>query len=102
MNIGIDIEECERFKSVHIEKIFSAAELEYIKQRHMASETIAGLYCAKEAYGKAKGFGILKSRLPEIEVAHDENGKPYYKNDKSAVLSISHTKATAVAVCIIL
>jgi holo-[acyl-carrier protein] synthase len=102
MNVGIDIEEVTRFRDKDISRIFSAAEQEYIHSKSLAPETIAGLYCAKEAYFKATGTGIIIGKLTEIEIAHDANGKPYYKNDLKASLSISHTKSNAVAVCIII
>jgi phosphopantetheine--protein transferase-like protein len=102
MKIGIDIVEIERFAGFKYPDIFSAAELEYIQDKNNPPETTAGLYAAKEAYFKATGTGIIKSKLPEIEIAHDQNGKPYYRNNPTASLSISHTKTTAVAVCIIM
>ena len=101
MNIGIDIVECERVAGLENKKIFSKEELAYIEKRHHALPTIAGVFAAKEAYFKARGSGIIKSELPQISVGHNKNGQPYYLNDPKAVLSISHTKTTAVAVCII-
>ena len=101
MNIGIDIVECRRVKGLVSSKIFSAEELTYIEQKKRALPTVAGLFAAKEAYFKAKGTGIVKSELPQVVVGHYDNGQPYYVNDAHAVLSISHTNTTAVAVCII-
>jgi phosphopantetheine--protein transferase-like protein len=100
MNVGIDIAEIERFTGANIGGAFSAAEMEYIRGKPNKAETMAGLFCAKEAYFKAAGTGILKSRLPSVEIAYDGGGRPFYKNDPNALLSISHTKTTAVAVCI--
>jgi len=101
MNIGIDIIECNRLTKVLNDKVFSANELEYITKKGKALSTIAGLFAAKEAYFKAKGTGIIKSKLPTIEVGHRADGQPFFVNDPQAVLSISHTKTMAVAVCII-
>lgn len=101
MNIGIDIVECDRVANLVSDKIFSAEELDYIRQKNHAVETIAGLFAAKEAYFKAKGTGIIKSELPKVVIGHHANGQPYYANDPQTTLSISHTKTTAVAVCII-
>ena len=101
MNIGIDIVDCERCGGLVSEKIFAATELAYIKSKYNALDTVAGLYAAKEAYFKAKGTGIIKSQLPQVVIAHDELGKPYYANDPQSTLSISHTATTAVAVCLI-
>ena len=101
MNIGIDIVECERVTGLISDKIFSKSELEYIHSKKNALPTVAGLFAAKEAYFKAKGTGIVKSKLPEVVICHHENGQPYYLMDTQAVLSISHTNSMAVAVCII-
>ena len=101
MNIGIDILECDRVANIINAKIFSAGELAYIESKGRALPTVAGLFAAKEAYGKAKGTGIIKSELPKIEIGHHANGQPYYLHDPQAVLSISHTNTTAVAICII-
>ena len=101
MNIGIDIVECERVAGIVNDKVFSAEELAYIREKKQALPTVAGLFAAKEAYFKAKGSGIVKSELPKVVVGHHANGQPYYVNDPQATLSISHTATTAVAVCVI-
>ncbi len=101
MNIGIDIVDCDRVLNLINEKIFSKNEIEYIHKKNNSLQTIAGIFAAKEAYFKAKGTGILRSKLPEIEVLHHKGGQPYYAHDEHATLSISHTATTAVAVCII-
>ena len=101
MNIGIDIVDCERVVGLISNKIFSQNELDYIHKKNNNLSTVAGLFAAKEAYFKAKGTGIVKSKLPEIEVGHHESGQPYFVNDAKVVLSISHTETTAVAVCMI-
>ena len=102
MNIGIDIVECDRFADlVDNQKIFSASELEYIRKKNLALSTVAGLFAAKEAYFKAQGSGIIKSKLNQIVISHHKNGQPYYENQPNTALSISHTQNTAVAVCII-
>lgn len=101
MNIGIDIVDCERCAGLITDKIFAAEELVYIHSKNNALTTVAGLYAAKEAYFKACGTGIIKSQLPQVIIAHDELGKPYYAGNPRITLSISHTKTTAVAVCLI-
>ena len=101
MHIGIDIVECGRVAGLINDKVFSTKELDYIKQKQNALPTVAGLFAAKEAYFKAKGTGIIKSKLPRDEVGHRADGQPYYVNDAQSSLSISHTNTTAVAVCII-
>ena len=108
MKIGIDIQEVREFQNM--ERIFSNAELEYINSKGIhARQTATGLYCAKEAFFKALGTGIQLSKLPLVEILHAKQGAPYYNiKDKTLMsdglhtsLSISHTKTTAVAMCII-
>lgn len=104
MKIGIDIQDVSRIERLTPEKlqrIFSAREISYIEQKNNSPETIAGLFAAKEAYFKALGQGITHNRLLEIEIGHDKNGAPHYVEIINSTLSISHTKTTAVAVCVI-
>ena len=112
--IGIDIQDVARFetyvKSDKMMRIFSRRELDYISRKGYALETIAGMFCAKEAFFKAVGSGINISQLLEVEVGHLQSGAPYYILSPEIIrqsnlstaridLSISHTKTVAVAVC---
>jgi phosphopantetheine--protein transferase-like protein len=116
MHIGIDIIEADRFIGMDNEKLtrmFSAREIEYFHIKNFAPETIAGLFCAKEAFFKALGTGITQSTIMDVEVLHGLNGAPYYKfspklihdhrflSTASVNVSISNTKHTSVAVCLI-
>jgi holo-[acyl-carrier protein] synthase len=115
MKIGIDMIDAERFAGMPATKLarmFTAREIEYIKSKNFAPETIAGLFAAKEAYFKALGIGVTPKQLLSIEIIYNELGAPYFSNSKDllddrdgkkmpATLSISHTKTTAVAVCIL-
>jgi len=115
--IGIDIQDVTRIeefaKTNKMQRMFSARELSYINKKNNSLETIAGMFCAKEAFFKATGSGINLSLLTAVEIDHRSTGAPYYalspkvialyKLDTSQILlSISHTKNTAVAVCVIL
>ncbi|MCL2846938.1 MAG: holo-ACP synthase [Firmicutes bacterium] len=110
MRIGIDIIETTRMKKLigtdRIARIFTVSECEYLKTKNWAPQSVAGIFCAKEAYFKALGTGIHHGKLLDIEIIHDDMGAPSYniKNatlKHNATLSISHTRTTAVAVCII-
>jgi len=119
MKIGIDILQVARIKRIYeneklMQSMFGQNEREYINntdKRFDNLETVAGLYCAKEAFFKALGVGIQLSQLKEIQVVHDALGAPNYQltekikkeyNIESTTLSISHTNENAVAVCVIL
>ena len=72
--------------------------------------TLAGIFCAKEAFLKALGMGIGDLfKLSEIEISHYESGQPYIvetdkikshlrlKNLSEINLSISHDNGMAIA-----
>ena len=116
MQVGIDIQEVEPLKRFvgtnKMQRVFSASELKYIKEKASSHRTITGLFCAKEAFFKAIGTGIQVNNLTKVEVKHNDQGAPYYVIDeellrannlegKKISLSISHTQAIATAICII-
>ncbi len=105
---GIDIMLIGRMeKSIEsgafLKKVFSPAERGYIEEKGNKAQTAAGIFCAKEAYLKARGCGIGPLPLKEIEVLHRESGAPYIVGgDGEAVhVSISHMGDIAVAQVII-
>lgn len=116
---GIDTVEIERInKSLETpgfaKRILSGEEYEYYSGKGMRAESIAGAWCAKEAFSKVLGRGFSGFSMNEVQVLHDELGKPYYSlsGDAKAFaeeqkivsidLSITHdrTRATAVAVAL--
>ncbi|MCM1286593.1 MAG: holo-ACP synthase [Acetobacter sp.] len=99
--IGIDIVKISRMEnsiksSSFMKKVFTQCEKEYCTR----SESFAGIFAAKEAYFKALGDGI-KLPLTEIEVLHDDKGKPYLNGIDNSDLSISHDGEYAVATVIL-
>lgn len=116
MQVGIDIQDTDTLKrfldTPKMKRIFTAREMEYIDTKNYSPETVTGLWCAKEAFFKALGEGVGVSQLLDLEVKHTMAGAPYYSigsklitkhflSTAKVALSISHTKSTAVAVCII-
>jgi len=115
--IGTDIIEVSRIHGVmekdigFREKIFTAGEIAYCETKKFKYENYAARFSAKEAFMKAIGtgwrFGI---RFADIEVYHDEYGKPlirlYGKAEELATIqgiskihvSLSHVKEMAIAV----
>ena len=89
-----------------MDKCFTKSEQEYILSKANAAQSAAGIFCAKEAFIKALGVGIGYFSLCDIEIRHEENGKPYMKLYNRAkemtegdyvLISISHTGDLAVA-----
>ena len=120
VGIGNDIIEIERIeKAISKEgfknKIYTQRELENIKKRGNRAETYAGVFSAKEAISKAIGTGVREFSLTDLEILHEDLGKPYVvisekldkiikskKEDYQIEISISHSKKYAIAMAIIL
>lgn len=109
--IGIDIEKINRFENWEEEgfkRIFTKNEIEYANRFTNNLEHFCGFFCVKEAFVKALGDDSI--HYSEIEVLHEESGKPYihqtrYINSilkehfKSRIeISISHCKEYATAI----
>ena len=109
LGVGIDIEEVanlpwsgDPWKEAFYAENFTQAETAYAMRQADPRTTLAGLWCAKEAALKC-GAEFATLRPSQIEIRHDENGRPQLEVDGSAAaceISISHAGTSAVAVCI--
>lgn len=113
MGVGVDIVKIERFAKKPLSqnlknRLFTPHEQAYLKNRK--ANSMAGLFAAKEAIAKAIGTGFKGFWPNDIEIQHDENGKPHVKlhgNAKKATpsgsfsVSISHNETDAVAFAIL-
>ena len=115
--LGIDLCEIARMETLirdgrFLERYFNKEEQEYIGSKGQSGpQTMAGIFAAKEALGKALGVGITAD-LKEITITHDESGAPHYilmgeyarlAEDRRVSLfhlSITHDAGVAAAVCI--
>ena len=117
---GIDIIEVTRIQKVlergigFKEKVFTRGEIDYCEEKKNKYQHYAARFSAKEAFLKAIGtgwrFGI---GFTDIEVYHDEFGRPlirlygkaeeHVKNNKitQVHVSLSHLKETACAVVVL-
>ena len=111
MKVGIDIIENERGKEIESvkDKIFTQNELSYILKFAQKEEHYCSAFCAKEAVFKCLNLKQLFHK--EIEILHNENGKPYVvfygktkdffnENFKEIDISISHNKTMTTAIAI--
>jgi holo-[acyl-carrier protein] synthase len=112
--IGMDVCEIARMEQLRTmtrfsERFFTEAEVEYIRTKgRNGAQTMAGMFAAKEAFSKAMGTG-LDFDLKEVEIGHDEAGKPEYRFSGALIsrtegeifhLSISHDGGIAAAFCV--
>ena len=114
MEIGIDIEQTERFKNLPqsvLARTFTEQELAFAMKYKNFHEQLCAMWCVKEATVKA--FSNLKIPFLEIELVHAPSGKPeIMKNEtiktelqklrlSDIKVSLSHTKGYATAVVLI-
>ncbi len=90
--------------------VFTDTEREYYAAHGSRAETLAGMFCAKEAVAKALGTGFAGFRPSDIEILHTRAGAPYAElrgkakekfPTESVEISISHCKAYAVATALV-
>ena len=113
---GVDIVKISRIENLlknkrdkFLEKIFTQTEREYIQNKNYNLQTISGMFAAKESLSKLLGTGIGKVGWRDLEILHDNKGKPYVQlynkglsisqklGIKNIELSISHEKEYAIA-----
>ena len=114
MEVGIDIEQNERFKHVSkkfLERAFTPAEIEYASKFKNSYENFCSLWCVKEAVVKA--FSNRQLCFQNIEVSSTKEGRPIIvlnetiKSElkkagaKEIKISLSHSKEYSTAICII-
>lgn len=115
IGIGTDIIEIERIEKTlekthtFFDKVYTANEKTYYLESHKRTETLAGLFAAKEAVSKALGTGFRGFGLKDIEIVPNHLGKPevtLYGEAKvlgqrlkvdTIHISISHSKSYATA-----
>ena len=119
MRTGIDILEYNEIKDLEkfIERISLEKEKEYIymyKCIDGQTQRVSALWCVKEAVFKALGLGKDSGvTMKDVELCHEESGRPYVKLYNTAMqrfkemglneieISLSHTKTSAIAICIV-
>lgn len=117
LGVGCDIIEISRIeKAMEMENFlthcFTEKEIEYFRSRHNNAESIAAGFAAKEAISKALGTGISGFSLVDIEILHQENGRPYVNLSGGAAeiadnlggkvsISMSHSKGMAMAFAVL-
>lgn len=112
--VGIDLCDISRMEQNlrddrFLSRFFTQEEATYIRGRGLAaSQSMAGIFAAKEAFMKAVGMG-LSLPMKDIEVCHTALGQPAYRLSGKALdaadggevlLSITHEGLMAAAVCI--
>lgn len=114
MEIGIDIEQNERFKNLSehfLKRVYTKNEILYAKKFKNSHEQFCAMWCLKEATVKA--FSNLKIPFLEIELVVSPDGKPTLKKNEIILkelnrlelsdikISLSHSKDYSTAVCLI-
>ena len=118
--IGTDIFDVKRMKSAmdkdpgFCKSVLSEAEIAYCEKLKFRHQHFAARFSAKEAFLKALGTGWREGiSFPDIEVYHDELGKPHIRLHRKAEekarqlgisrihVSLSHSRELATAMVIL-
>ncbi len=114
MEVGIDIEQNERFKNISehfINRVYTPNEIEFANKFVNKHEQFCAMWCVKEATVKA--FSNLKIPFLEIEISKNETGRPIIVKNKTITknleklglseikVSMSHSKDYSTAIVII-
>lgn len=97
IGIGVDIEATKRFRDAS-PRLFTPGEWQHAREQ---ADSLAGIWCAKEAVVKAIGRWQAIS-VRDVEVTWDVNGRPAVRIPGYSVdVTISHTEDAAVAVALV-
>ena len=115
IGIGTDLIEIDRIRRAiqrhgrFLERVYTAREIEFFKDRGMDVASIAANFAGKEAVLKVLGTGIKGMSWTDIEILREASGKPRTAlSGPAAVLaaelgieeiliSLTHTKTHAMA-----
>lgn len=117
--LGTDIVEVDRIRANIVQygdkflsKILTPFEKAYCLKYQDPAPHVAGRFAAKEAVAKALGCGFGEElEFHDIEIVHEEKGKPVVKLSEGAtrsfnhpffLISISHCKSHAIATVIVI
>lgn len=92
MCVGIDICKSSRFENCSeklLKRLFTDDELTYIRLRKLNSDTISGMFSAKEAFFKALGTGIRNLGFKDVSVKKNALGKPFFAFSDRALSLLS-------------
>jgi len=112
LGIGTDIVEIARIKKSltnpsFLKRCYTQREVDYCLPKGAGS--FAGLFAAKESVAKALGTGFTGFLPADVEICHDEAGRPAVQlssrvkmpQNSYIALSIAHEKNYATATAII-
>lgn len=114
MELGIDIEQNERFKDISEtfkKRAFTSEEIAYAEKSVNKHQIFCSFWCVKEATVKA--FSNRALNFQEINIKATEEGRPYIEMNETIKselkklgfseikISISNAKDYSTAVCIV-
>ena len=114
MELGIDIEQNERFKDISesfLKRAFTQSEIDYAEKSVNKHQIYCSFWCVKEAVVKA--FSNRALNFQEINITATPEGRPYIEKNETIKnelknkgmseikISISNAKDYSTAVCLI-
>ena len=103
--VGTDLADVERMaekigkEAGFRELVFSQTEIIYCEAKRNKYEHYAARFAAKEAFLKAMGTGWRNgTAFKEIEITHDENGKPVISFLGNTAITMAELKLGSISV----
>jgi holo-[acyl-carrier protein] synthase len=103
--VGTDLAEVERIaekigkEAGFRELVYSQTEIIYCEAKRNKFEHYAARFAAKEAFFKAMGTGWINgTAFNEIEITHDENGKPVISFLGNTAITMAELKLGSISV----
>lgn len=92
-----------------LRRVYGEREQQELQKNGMPAQSAAACFAAKEAFGKAMGTGISGFALCDVQLLHEESGKPYLalsgdalalaqQNDCTLLVSVTHEENLATVV----
>ena len=73
----------EKGRDSFYRRIFTEAEQAYLSEKNHNPQTAAGMFAAKEAISKLLGTGIGAISWRDMEIVHEDSGRPYLVPSKA-------------------
>jgi 2-amino-4-hydroxy-6-hydroxymethyldihydropteridine diphosphokinase len=94
LGVGVDVVDIERVEERLAERILTDRELQEFQQAHDKKQFLASRFAVKEAFFKALGTGLRDFSFRDVELAHNEMGKPVLVFHRDVGFNFAHVSVS--------
>ncbi|HBT40413.1 MAG: 2-amino-4-hydroxy-6-hydroxymethyldihydropteridine diphosphokinase [Pseudothermotoga sp.] len=92
--IGVDVVDIERIDEKLATRILTDRELQEFQRVHDRKQFLASRFAVKEAFFKALGTGLRDFSFRDVELAHNELGKPVLVFHRDVQFNFTHVSVS--------